>query len=136
MEMRAAILYKVNSWMINEGLKMYCIGYKLDRFWQKTSFLCSVGFLLKTKQNKIRETQQHWKNTSDCCTKSFSREIEVFIRIFSTSKQARCVFLIRTQQALICYLLFWNNSKTKKKKCILKCLSCVIVEETKRILMK
>lgn len=43
MEMREALLYKVNSWMINECFKMNCIGYNLDKFWQKTSFLCLVG---------------------------------------------------------------------------------------------
>lgn len=43
MGMRAALLYKVNSWMINECFKMNYIGYNLDKFWQKTSFLCSVG---------------------------------------------------------------------------------------------
>ena len=54
MEMRAAILYKVNLWMINECFKMNYIGYNLDRTWQKTSFVCSAGVLFYFFKEKIQ----------------------------------------------------------------------------------
>lgn len=46
MEMRAAIPYKVNLWMINEYFKMNYIGYNLDRFWHKTSFIHLIGVFI------------------------------------------------------------------------------------------
>lgn len=136
--MRAATLYKINLWMINEYFKINYVGYNLDRFWQKTSFLCSVGVFIKKKGFTSTE-----ENISNCLIKSLSREFEEFIKIFSKSKQQELwawlgynkhSFAISFRKTTA--KLKQNKQTNKKKPVFLISVLVWQLEKTKGILMK